>query len=237
MSSPFRHPLASHPAGTILGRRRDGRPIFAIAGGSGEGAPAPAPAAPPAPPAPSVPPTPAPAPANPPAPAPAPAAPPAPAPAQGEPQDVASLPDWAQKIIRDTRAEAADWRTKAQGTAPQPAPAPVPQGEPAAPPAPVGPDPAQRLAVQTAVIAAAPAAGVDITRVIDSQAAMTALAAVNPADANAVKNALVEVLKTHPHLAAQYGPARSGADFGHTTPGERKPANLSDAIAARLAAS
>lgn len=30
-----------------------------------------------------------------------------------DPQDVASLPDWAQKIIRDTRAEAANHRTKA----------------------------------------------------------------------------------------------------------------------------
>ncbi|MGW4810546.1 hypothetical protein ACWEPB_02725 [Kitasatospora cineracea] len=35
--TPFRHPLASHPAGSILGWRRDGRPIYPIAGGSGEG--------------------------------------------------------------------------------------------------------------------------------------------------------------------------------------------------------
>ncbi|WKD36510.1 hypothetical protein [Streptomyces xanthophaeus] len=34
---PFRHPLASHPAGAILGHRTDGRPIYAIAGGSNEG--------------------------------------------------------------------------------------------------------------------------------------------------------------------------------------------------------
>ncbi|MFF1790757.1 hypothetical protein ACFVX9_30370 [Kitasatospora sp. NPDC058243] len=33
----FRHPLASHPAGAILGYRRDGRPIRVIAGGNGEG--------------------------------------------------------------------------------------------------------------------------------------------------------------------------------------------------------
>lgn len=37
MHVPFRHPLASHPAGTILGYRTDGRPIFVIAGGSNEG--------------------------------------------------------------------------------------------------------------------------------------------------------------------------------------------------------
>jgi hypothetical protein len=37
-TTPFRHPLASHAAGTILGWRRNGSPIYAIAGGSGEGA-------------------------------------------------------------------------------------------------------------------------------------------------------------------------------------------------------
>ncbi|MFD7413524.1 hypothetical protein [Kitasatospora purpeofusca] len=38
MHTPFRHPLASHAAGTVLGHRRDGRPIYPIVGGSGEGA-------------------------------------------------------------------------------------------------------------------------------------------------------------------------------------------------------
>ncbi|MFG2976294.1 hypothetical protein ACGFYY_25340 [Streptomyces sp. NPDC048331] len=61
MHTPFRHPLASHSAGAILGHRTDGRPIYVIAGGSNEGAadaggtpPAGDPAAPalPAPPAP-----------------------------------------------------------------------------------------------------------------------------------------------------------------------------------------
>jgi hypothetical protein len=37
MHTPFRHPLATHAAGTILGRRRNGSPIYAIAGGNGEG--------------------------------------------------------------------------------------------------------------------------------------------------------------------------------------------------------
>lgn len=34
---PFRHPLAMHAAGTVLGRRRNGSLIYAIAGGSGAG--------------------------------------------------------------------------------------------------------------------------------------------------------------------------------------------------------
>lgn len=37
MHVPFRHPLASHAAMTVLGYRRNGAPIYAIAGGSGEG--------------------------------------------------------------------------------------------------------------------------------------------------------------------------------------------------------
>lgn len=37
MQVPFTHPLATHPAGTILGHRTDGRPIYVIAGGNGEG--------------------------------------------------------------------------------------------------------------------------------------------------------------------------------------------------------
>lgn len=37
MHSPFRHPSATHAAHTVLGYRRDGRPIYPIAGGNGEG--------------------------------------------------------------------------------------------------------------------------------------------------------------------------------------------------------
>lgn len=36
-TTPFKHPLATHAAGTVLGRRRNGSPIYAIAGGAGEG--------------------------------------------------------------------------------------------------------------------------------------------------------------------------------------------------------
>lgn len=37
MQHPFKHPLALHAAGTVLGYRRNGSPIYAIAGGSNEG--------------------------------------------------------------------------------------------------------------------------------------------------------------------------------------------------------
>ncbi|MFF9910624.1 hypothetical protein [Streptomyces sp. NPDC013457] len=38
MPHPFQHPHATHPAGTVLGYRRNGQPIYVIAGGSSEGA-------------------------------------------------------------------------------------------------------------------------------------------------------------------------------------------------------
>lgn len=38
MHTPFQHPYATHPAGTVIGHRRNGQPIYVIAGGSDEGA-------------------------------------------------------------------------------------------------------------------------------------------------------------------------------------------------------
>lgn len=66
MQHPFRHPLATHSPLDVLGYRRNGSPIYAIAGGNGEGegasgtTPPPSgegtpPATPPAPPAPAPP--------------------------------------------------------------------------------------------------------------------------------------------------------------------------------------
>jgi hypothetical protein len=104
MQHTVRHPSASNPPGTVLGYRRDGRPIHPIAGASPEGDPAPTPTPP------AVPPVPAPQ-----SPPPVPAAPPAAA--GGEPQDVASLPAWAQKQLTDARADAARARTTAKETA------------------------------------------------------------------------------------------------------------------------
>ncbi len=37
MHAQFKHPLATHAAMTVLGHRRNGAPIYAIAGGNGEG--------------------------------------------------------------------------------------------------------------------------------------------------------------------------------------------------------
>ncbi|WP_445396449.1 hypothetical protein ACSMX9_22610 [Streptomyces sp. LE64] len=193
----------------------------------------PAPAAPPTPPAA---PAPAPSPAQQPAP---PTAPPAPTPPTPDPQTVESLPQWAQQLIKGTRAEAADWRTRYQQTQ-QPAPA-APPTPPDPTPAPVQPAPAaegdvsrlprwaqtavtggqdaaRQLSVQSAVIAAAPAAGADLAAVLDSTAAMTALAAVDPADPAAVTAALTAAVQANPRLRAHAGPPIGGADFTTTGP-------------------
>lgn len=99
-------PLATAP-GQIIGYRKDGRPIFPIAGAS-------SPPEPPAPPV--VPPVVPAAPVAPPvAPPTIPATPPAPvAPAAAVSEKVEDLPDWAQKLIGDTRKEAADNRVAKQ---------------------------------------------------------------------------------------------------------------------------
>lgn len=110
----------SLPPFTVLGHRLDGRPIYNIAGGSapaGEATTPPA-AAPPVPPTPATPPAATPPAATPPAPA----APPAAAPPAGAPpasQKVEDLPDWAQKLITDARADAGKARTTAKEQAAQ----------------------------------------------------------------------------------------------------------------------
>lgn len=89
MQHPFKHPLATHFPMDVLGRRRNGSPIYAIAGGSGEGEGGSG-GTPPAPPAgegtPPAPPTPT---------------PPAPTPPEG-----GSEPDW--------KAEARKWEDRAK---------------------------------------------------------------------------------------------------------------------------
>jgi hypothetical protein len=173
------------------------------------------------------------APATPPA-VPAPAAPaatpPAPATAPGNEQDVSALPQWAQERL------AAAERAQAQPPAPASVPAPVPavpgEGDVTRLPrwaqqaVTDGQGAARQLAIQTAVISAAPAAGADVSRLLDSQAAMRALSAVDPNDAAAVQQAITNTLATHPHLAAATAPPagapRGGVEFtapsGEVTP-------------------
>ncbi|CAL9480393.1 hypothetical protein [Streptomyces sp. enrichment culture] len=199
----------------------------------------PTPAAPAAPSGAPQPPAPSgndPAPQNPPAPQQQPPTAP-----QTDPQDVASLPDWAQKLIRDTRAEAADYRTRYQQAQQQPQ-QPAPQTPPTPPVADVPEGAVERLpkwaqqaitesaaaarraAVQAAVIQAAPTAGADVARLLDSASFNAAVAQIDPADTTAVTEAIKNAVTAQPWLAATpSGPPRGGADFGQTGAREVTP--------------
>lgn len=92
-----------------------------------------------------------------------------------------------------------------------------------------GQEATRQLAVQTAVIAAAPAAGADIARLLDSNSAMRALAAVDPADTAAVTAAITAAVQAQPHLAAGTGvitAPRGGAEFGTPPAAEVTPAQF-----------
>ncbi|WP_424862108.1 hypothetical protein [Streptomyces sp. MMS24-I29] len=245
----FRHPLATHAAGTVLGYRRDGRPIYAIAGGDGtgeggtggdggQGGTV-----------------------------------------GGDPQDgtggqgdggqdpakpKASTTDEdpAATIARLTselsaaRAEAGKTRVTAKQKAADDARASLAQDigkalglikdDSAAP------DPAQLTqqlaaeqakaranAVELAAYKAAQTEGANATRLLNSRAFAERLADLDPAAddfTTKLKAAIKAEVDTDPGLyrTGPTGPAKGGADFGGNGPAEKKPATLHDAIAARL---
>jgi hypothetical protein len=147
---------------------------------------------------------------------------------------VSALPEWAQKLIKD-----------AQQAPKEPAPAapePAAEGDLSRLPKwaqqqlTQAQEQARTAAVQAAVLRTAPTVGANAAALLDSQSAMTALAAVDTNDQAAVTEAIKAAVQAQPHLAAAVGPARGGADFGSATPQERRPGSLHDAIAARLGA-
>ncbi|MFE1203458.1 hypothetical protein ACFW5V_17375 [Streptomyces sp. NPDC058762] len=163
--------------------------------------------------------------------------PPAPAqqPAEG---DLSALPEWAQERIRNAEKQTPQAPAPTAPTAPEQAA----EGDLSKLPKwaqqqlASAQEQAKAAAVQAAVLRIAPTAGANSAALLDSQSAMTALAAVDLADSNAVTEAIKAAVQAQPHLAAPVGPARGGADFGSTAPPERKPGSLHDAIAARLGA-
>ncbi|GGR80913.1 hypothetical protein GCM10010252_19280 [Streptomyces aureoverticillatus] len=163
-----------------------------------------------------------------------PAAPPAAPPQQPAEGDLSALPEWAQKLIKDAPQQQ-----------PQPTPAAPEQAAEgdlsrlpkwAQQQLTAAQEQARTAAVHAAVLRVAPTAGANAAALLDSQSAMTALAAVDTNDQAAVTEAIKAAVQAQPHLAAALGPARGGADFGSATPPERKPGSLHDAIAARLGA-
>ncbi|MFI8104712.1 hypothetical protein [Streptomyces sp. NPDC086023] len=249
-AAPFWHPLASHAAGTVLGYRRDGRPIFVIAGGNGEGdgasggtPPAAPPAAPPA--------------GNPPAPAPA--APPAAPPAAAE-GDVKSLPAWAQKALADARAEAGKERTTAKANAAAEARQELAQqigkaldlvqdDKPA--------DPAELTAtittqttrigelegtvrtqaVELAVHGAAARLGANAPALLDSRTFLKAVEGLDPTAADFTTKldvAITTAIEQNQQLRGGQAPRRGGGDFAGGPGTQGRPTSLGQAVAAGL---
>jgi hypothetical protein len=242
----YPHNLSTVP-GALLGYRKSGQPILLMAGGSGPpGDPAGQPPASPGgqPPAPGAPP------ATPPS------QPPAPA---GQPtQDVASLPDWAQKLITDARGEAAKTRTTAKQTAAEEARQEYAQKVAKALGISTGDDPAdpEQLTQQVAdyqteawsqgveihVLRNAAALGINPAAVLDSVSfweGLSDLQGVGPRDADfaAQVDAAVKALaeKNPTFKAGPVGPPRGGSDLTGATPAppKERPRSLVEALKRR----
>ncbi|MBT2449473.1 hypothetical protein J7F03_20750 [Streptomyces sp. ISL-43] len=241
---PFRHPKATHVAGAILGWRRNGSPIYAIAGGSGEGEGASGGTPPVMPPAGSPPP------ATPPAVTPTPPAVP-PAPPE---DDVKSLPEWAQKAISDARAEAGKERTTAKANAAEQARQQLAQeigkdDKPA--------DPAELTktittqtsriaeletaartqAVELAVHGAAARLGANAAALLDSRAFLTSVQGLDPTGADfatLLDAAITAAVEQNQQLRGGQVPRRGGGDFAGGPGTTGRPASLGQAVAAAL---
>ncbi|MEU3710494.1 hypothetical protein [Streptomyces catenulae] len=223
--------LPTHPrTGELaLGLRRDGRPIWPIKGGSGEGGD-PAPTG-----APNTPPSDAPAPTS--------STPPA-----SDPGTAQQLVDAAKRADeaaaeRDELRAALDAVTRALNPG---------ADDNAQDPAQLAARVAERdkqldqvaaeLRTARAELAAYKAAGEQgarADRLLNSRAFAEALAALDPDDAKfgeQLAAAITAAVEADPELyrAAPAAPTRSGAEFNGAPAGERRPASLHDAIAARL---
>ncbi|MEV4245235.1 hypothetical protein AB0J63_17690 [Streptosporangium canum] len=238
------HPLPTAP-GALLGYRKTGQPIYLQAGGSGDGdagdgtqqdsqdtGQQPPAAQQPAPESKSD--------------------------QTGSEGDVASLPDFAQKLIRDLRTEAASSRTNAKQQAAQEARQDLAQqigkalglvkdDQPA--------DPAQlanqigdlsgqnkALTTELAVYKAAAKVGADAGKLTDSRAFLAQLDKLDPSAegfTSKLSDAIKKALADNPQYRTDgQAPAPRGGSEPPGRPGAAgKAANLTDAITAKLAKS
>jgi hypothetical protein len=174
---------------------------------------------------------------------PIPPAPPA-APAAGEgkePTDVASLPAWAQKLLADTRKEAADNRVKAneietqrQATLDAIATAlgvkkeddPAQAAKTAAEERDAARLEARTVRLENAILKSAPKIGANPEALADSRTFMKAVADLDPAAddfAAQIETAITTALEANATLKLDTGPVRSG---GELKPGPPAPGQL-----------
>lgn len=143
-------------------------------------------------------------------------------------QTVESLPDWAQKLIRDTRTEAATHRTAAKtagdkatqdltdklavalGLKPDAAtdPAALTASLTAAQ------QQAQNAARELAIYKAAGSAGANPSRLLDSNTFMTSVAGLDPADGAALTAAIKSAIADNPLLKTVQAAVASGGELG-----------------------
>lgn len=211
MRTPFKHPLATYAAGSILGRRRNGSPIYAIAGGNGEGeggsgAPAGGEGG-----TPLV----------------TPPVTPAATPPAGE--DSAATIARLEKELKAANGEAAKARTNAKQQAADDAVKQLTQqlgkalglvkDDAPADPAELtqkltaAQADARTTAVELAVYKAAGAAQADPDALLDSRTFVASLADVDPKDSKAIAAAIATAIKDNPKLKAAQAAGRSGADI------------------------
>ncbi|MEU9606393.1 hypothetical protein [Streptomyces sp. NPDC048057] len=218
-------PLHPHTGDAALGFRRDGRPIWPIKGGSGEGGD-PAPAGDPVTP---------------------PAGDPAVAPATPDPGTAQQLAEGT------TRAEqAATERDELRAALDSVNKALNPDAEAEQDPSKLAAAVADRdkqldqvatelraARVELAAYKAAGEQGARADRLLNSRAFADALAQLDPADAKFGEQlvaAIKSAVEADPDLyrATPAGPARGGGEFNGAPAGERRAATLHDAVAARL---
>lgn len=168
---------------------------------------------------------------------------------QDEPQDVASLPAWAQKLIKDTRTDAASNRARANQLE-KASQAQLDAIAQAAGLKPADADPAKLAeelaktqakardsAVHLAVYRTAGKHQADPDALLDSRSFLTAVAELDPSAADfaaKVETAVKDAVKTNPKLKAQAAVSRSGGDGppGGSGNAKQRPAGLGAAITA-----
>jgi hypothetical protein len=167
--------------------------------------------------------------------------------------DLASLPEWAQKALKDARSEAAKARTNAKQQAADQARQALAQDigkalgivkddKEKADPAKLAEQLASQQAearqarVELAVYKIAAKHGADASAALDSRAFLAAVKDIDPGDEKQLAAALIEAVKANPKLAAApAGPGKSGAPIPGGSSGRTSTTtpSLNDAVAAR----
>lgn len=166
-------------------------------------------------------------------------------PAASAAEDVASLPEWAQKAISDARQDATRARTTAKATAAEEARNEVIQQigkamglvkddstkmDPVALQTALAAQQADgnltKVQLEAMKIAIKPETGVNALALLDSNSFLSAIKGLAPTDATGIAAAIKAAVESNPMLkAAPGGPVKSGAEFSGGT-GEKPNTNI-----------